>query len=218
MIKIAPSLLSADFAHLAEEISRVEAAGADMLHIDVMDGHFVPNLTFGPPVVAAIRKVTKLPFDVHLMINHPQALIPAFIDAGADLITIHAEADAHLHRAVQAIKSQGVRAGIALNPASSLSMVEEILPDVDMVLIMTVNPGFGGQKFIGSMLDKIARLRQLIDNRRLDVDIQVDGGINPDTARQVVAAGANILVAGSAVYGSPDVAKAIAALREAGNT
>lgn len=218
MQKIAPSLLSADFAHLAEEIRRVEEAGADLLHIDVMDGHFVPNLTFGPPVVAAIRKITKVPFDVHLMITNPQDLIPAFVEAGADLLTIHVETASHLHRLVQTVRSSNVRVGVALNPATPLSMIEEILPEVDMVLLMSVNPGFGGQKFIPGVVDKIARLRQMATKRQLSFDIEVDGGINSTTAAQVAAAGANILVAGSAVYGSPDVQQAIAALRNAAET
>jgi len=214
MIKIAPSILSADFANLGEEIRRVERAGADMIHIDVMDGHFVPNLTFGAPVVAAIRKVTKLPFDVHLMIDNPQDLLEQFVTAGADIITIHAETAPHLHRLLQTVKERGVKAGVSLNPSTPLSAVEEVLDAVDMVLIMTVNPGFGGQKFIAAMLDKISRLRQMIVQRKLAVDIEVDGGIDAVTARQVASAGANILVAGSAVYGSADMAEAIKKLRD----
>lgn len=213
MIKIAPSILSADFSRLGEDVRRVEEAGADLIHIDVMDGHFVPNLTFGPPVVSAIRKVTKLPFDVHLMINNPQDMLGAFVDAGADLITVHAETAPHLHRLLQNIKEQGKRAGVSLNPSTPLSAVEEVLDITDMVLIMSVNPGFGGQKFIPGAVSKIARLRQMITERNLNVDIEVDGGINPETARQVVAAGANILVAGSAVYGAADMKAAIRAIR-----
>ncbi|MDR3564840.1 MAG: ribulose-phosphate 3-epimerase [Negativicutes bacterium] len=213
MIKIAPSILSADFAKLGEEILRVEKAGADLIHIDVMDGHFVPNLTFGPPVIAAVRKVTKLPFDVHLMIDNPQEMLGAFIDAGADLITVHAETAPHLHRLLQAIRQRGVKAGVSLNPSTPLAAVEEVLADVDMVLIMSVNPGFGGQKFIPGSVDKIRRLRQMIEARNLSVDIEVDGGIIPATARQVAAAGANILVAGSAIYGASDLSVAIRELR-----
>ncbi|HWR44792.1 ribulose-phosphate 3-epimerase [Sporomusa sp.] len=214
-IKVAPSILSADFSRLADEIIKIEQAGADWVHIDVMDGHFVPNLTFGPPVIAAIRKVTKLPFDVHLMVTNPQELIEPFVKAGADIITVHAETAPHLHRLIQTIKEQGKKAGVSLNPSTPLTVVEEVLGDVDMVLIMSVNPGFGGQKFIPGAVDKIARLRAMLAERRLTVDIEVDGGINEATARQVAAAGANILVAGSAVYGAPDIAEAIKAIRGA---
>ncbi len=212
-IKIAPSILSADFSRLADEITKIEQAGADWVHIDVMDGHFVPNLTFGPPVVAAIRKVTPLPFDVHLMVNNPQDLIEPFARAGADIITVHAETAPHLHRLIQTIKELGKKAGVSLNPSTPLSLVEEVLANVDMLLIMSVNPGFGGQKFIPSAVDKIARLKSMLDERNLIVDIEVDGGINAATARQVIAAGANILVAGSAVYGAPDIPQAINAIR-----
>lgn len=212
-IKIAPSILSADFSRLADEIIKIEQAGADWVHIDVMDGHFVPNLTFGPPVVAAIRKVTKLPFDVHLMVNNPQDLIEPFAKAGADIVTVHAETAPHLHRLLQTIKEHGIRAGVSLNPSTPLTAVEEVLADVDMILIMSVNPGFGGQKFIPSAVDKIIRLKRMLVERNLSVDIEVDGGINAVTARQVIAAGANILVAGSAVYGAPDIQQAINAIR-----
>lgn len=214
MIKIAPSILSADFSQLGDEVKKVEAAGADMIHIDVMDGHFVPNLTFGPPVIAALRKVTKLPFDVHLMVRNPQDLIDPFVKAGADIITLHAETSPHLHRLIQNVKELGVKAAVALNPSTSLSAIEEILDELDMILIMSVNPGFGGQKFISSALNKIERLRAILNQRNLAVDIQVDGGINEGTAAQVVAAGANVLVAGSAIYGSADMARTIQILKK----
>lgn len=213
MIKIAPSLLSANFAYLADEIKKVEAAGADLLHLDIMDGHFVPNLTFGPPVIAALRQVTKLPFDVHLMVTNPQELIEPFVKAGADILTVHAETAPHMHRLIQTIKASGVQAAVSLNPATSLTAIEEVLSDLDMVLIMSVNPGFGGQQFIPESVNKIKRLRQMIESCNLKVDIEVDGGINKTTAQAVVEAGANVLVAGSAVYGAPDVAKAIQELR-----
>jgi ribulose-phosphate 3-epimerase len=202
MVNIAPSILSADFANLTRDIQKVEFAEADMLHIDIMDGHFVPNLTFGPPVVAAIRKVSRLIFDVHLMIDNPQDFIEPFVKAGADILTIHVETAPHLHRLVQAVKSYGVKVGVALNPATSLSAIEEVFTEIDMVLLMSVNPGFGGQKFIPGTIDKIKRLRRIITQNELDVDIEVDGGINESNAAEIIAAGATILVAGSAVYGA----------------
>ncbi|MGL6016319.1 MAG: ribulose-phosphate 3-epimerase [Selenomonadaceae bacterium] len=213
MIKIAPSILSADFAYLADEIKKVTDAGAEYIHLDIMDGQFVPNITFGSPVVAALRKTTKAVFDVHLMVEQPENQIEPFLEAGADLICFHAETAKHMHRIVQTIKAGGAKAAVALNPGTSLSVIEEILPELDMVLLMTVNPGFGGQKFIPSVLDKIERLRAIIDGNDFNIDIQVDGGINTETAKLVIAAGANILVAGSAVYGAENPAAVIAALR-----
>ena len=214
MIKVAPSILSADFSKLGEEIIKIDQAGADMIHIDVMDGHFVPNLTLGAPIVKALRTVTKLPFDVHLMINNPENLIDDFIAAGADIITIHIEAANHLHRLVQKVKSSGVKVAVSLNPATPLNTLEEILPELDMVLLMSVNPGFGGQSFIPATLNKIARLKEMIDAKKLKIDIQVDGGINLETAPKVIKHGANILVAGSAVYASNDIKGTIAQLKQ----
>jgi ribulose-phosphate 3-epimerase len=214
MIKIAPSILSADFANLGQDISKVERAGADLIHIDVMDGHFVPNLTIGPPVVASLRRITKLPFDVHLMVSNPAELMEAFVKAGADILTVHAETSAHLHRLVYSIKEYGVKAGVSINPATPLTAIEEVIGDVDMILVMSVNPGFGGQKFIQSSVDKIRRLAKMIQESGHPVDIEVDGGINSLTAPLVVGAGANILVAGSAIYGASDMGQAIKSLRD----
>ncbi|MBM4124887.1 MAG: ribulose-phosphate 3-epimerase [Nitrospira sp.] len=212
-LRIAPSILSADFARLAEEVARVEAAGADLLHIDVMDGHFVPNLTVGPPIVAALRKVTSLPLDVHLMMTNPDAFIPEFAEAGADYLTVHVETCPHLHRTVQSIKERRVKAGVTLNPATPLSTVEEILADVDLLLVMSVNPGFGGQQFIPSVLDKIARARQLIDRIGSAALLEVDGGVKAANAAGIIRAGADILVSGSAIFASSDYSQMIAALR-----
>lgn len=210
---IAPSILSADFSRLGEEIRTVEAAGADWIHIDVMDGHFVPNITMGPLVVEAVRRVTKLPLDVHLMIETPDRYIADFARAGADLITVQVETCVHLHRSVQLIREAGVRPGVALNPATPLATIEWVLADVDFVLVMSVNPGFGGQQFIPSSLEKIAQLRMMIQTRGLSTLIQVDGGVNAGTITAVAAAGADVFVAGSAIFGSPDYAATIASLR-----
>lgn len=212
-MKIAPSILSADFARLGEEIAAIEAAGADYVHVDVMDGHFVPNLTIGPPVVAALRKVTKLPLDVHLMIDNPDAYIPEFARAGADIITVHQEASTHLHRSVQLIKSLGKKAGVSINPATPVSTLEVILDELDLVLVMSVNPGFGGQSFIPSALNKISSLRREIERRALATELEVDGGVKTDNIAEIAAAGADVFVAGSAVFGSSDYAATIAALK-----
>jgi len=211
--QIAPSILAADFARLGDEIARVEAGGADLLHVDVMDGHFVPNLTIGPPVIKALDAVTRLPLDVHLMVQEPDALLSAFIDAGSDNLTVHVEACRHLHRTIQAIKDAGVRASVVLNPATPLHVLEEILPELHMVLLMSVNPGFGGQRFIPSTLAKIRALKQQITARGLQVAIEVDGGVNASNARAIRDAGADVLVAGTAIFGQPDYGEAIRALR-----
>ena len=213
MIKIAPSILSADFSRLGEDIRAVDRAGADYIHVDVMDGHFVPNITIGPLVVAALRKVTDKPLDVHLMIENPDAYIPEFARAGADIITVHQEAVPHLHRTVQLIKSFGKKAGVSLNPATPVTTLDVILDDLDLVLVMSVNPGFGGQAFIPSALDKIRALRQRISQRGLATELEVDGGVKIDNIRAVVAAGADVLVAGSAVFNTDDYAATLSALR-----
>lgn len=216
MIKIAPSILSADFSRLGEEVRAIAGAGADYVHVDVMDGHFVPNITIGPLVVAAIRPVTALPLDVHLMIENPDQYIPAFAEAGADIIVVHAEAVRHLHRTVQLIKSLGKKAGVSLNPATSLSALDMILPDLDLVLLMTVNPGFGGQSFIRSCLPKITALRQRIDALGLPIELEVDGGVKVDNIEEIAAAGADVFVAGSAVFGAADYRATITQLKENG--
>ena len=214
MIKIAPSILSADFSRLGEEVQAVDRAGADYIHVDVMDGHFVPNITIGPLVVDALRKVTEKPLDVHLMIESPDRYIADFANAGADIITVHQETVPHLHRTVELIKSLGKRAGVSLNPATPVETLDVILDQLDLVLIMSVNPGFGGQAFIPSALDKIRVLRQRITQRGLAAELQVDGGVKLDNIRDVVAAGADVLVAGSAVFNTDDYAATITALRE----
>ncbi len=214
MVKIAPSILSADFTRLGEQVAEAEAAGAYYIHVDVMDGHFVPNITMGPLVVEALQRATELPLDVHLMIEEPERYIFRFAEAGADIITVHVEVCPHLYRTVQQIKEMGLRAGVALNPATPLASVEEILPFVDLALLMTVEPGFGGQDFIEGMLPKIERLRRMLDERGLSCELEVDGGINAQTAPRVVAAGANVLVAGEAIFGAEEgIAEAMKRIR-----
>ena len=212
-VLVAPSILSADFGRLAEEVGAAEAAGADVIHIDVMDGRFVPNITIGPLIVTAVRKATRLPIDVHLMIVEPERYVEAFAGAGAGTISVHAEVSPHLHRTLQVVRSAGARPSVALNPSTDLSAVEWVLSDCAQILLMTVNPGFGGQHYIPACTEKIRRLRTLADSRGLSLDIEVDGGVNDETVETVVSAGANVLVAGTAVFDAPDYRKAIAELR-----
>ncbi len=214
-LTVAPSILSADFARLSEEIEAVEKAGADWIHIDVMDGHFVPNLTIGPVVVQAVRPCTRLPLDVHLMIESPERYIDAFADAGADGLTVHVEACPHLHRVIQQIRGRGLKAGVSLNPHTPATSIEHVLDDLDLVLVMAVNPGFGGQSFISGVLPKIRDIRERIARSGRAIALEVDGGLNPQTVGAVVAAGADTLVAGSAIFGANDYGRAIVDLREA---
>lgn len=214
MVKIAPSILSADFLKLGDEIKAVESAGADMIHIDIMDGRFVPNITIGPFIVESIRKITKLPLDVHLMIEEPERYLQDFIKAGADFLTIHYEASTHLHRAIQCIKKADIKAGVSINPATPVWCLESILYDVDLVLLMSVNPGFGGQEFIPHTLEKIEKLKRLITEKTISVLIEVDGGIKPDNAKTVASAGADIIVMGSAFFNSENYGKIIEQIRK----
>ena len=216
MVKIAPSILAANFSKLGEEVLEVEKAGAELIHIDVMDGHFVPNITMGPIVVEALRPLTKLPLDVHLMIENADQYIESFAKAGADYITVHVEACPHLHRTIQLIRSFGVKPGVVLNPHTPIETIQHVLEDIDMVLFMTVNPGFGGQKFIHSVVPKVKQLSDIIKQRNLSIEIEIDGGINEETIKPCVEAGATILVAGSAIYNAPDKAKALQTIKEAG--
>lgn len=213
MIKIAPSILSADFTQLGNEVLKIEEAGADLLHIDVMDGHFVPNITIGPPIIKALRKVSGLVFDVHLMMIEPEKYIESFVDAGAGIISVHVEICHHIHRVLQNIRQLGIKPAIALNPGTSLSTIDCILEDVDMVLLMTVNPGFGGQEYIKAVTSKIKDLKRIIDARGLDVDIEVDGGIDLTNINEITNAGANVIVSGSTVFNAPNTAEIIKALR-----
>jgi len=215
MIKLAPSILSADFARLGEQIGEAVRAGADYIHVDVMDGHFVPNITIGAPVVASVRRVTTLPLDVHLMIEHPERYISQFAEAGADIITVHVEASPHLHATIRLIKELGARAGVSLNPPTPLGVVEEFLPHVDLVLVMSVNPGFGGQYFIPDTLPRIVSVRRILNDRKLHAELEVDGGINTDNAPDIVEAGANVLVAGSSIFKAQEgISGAMRRLRE----
>ncbi len=213
MIKLAPSILSADFSKLLDDVKRLEAAGCEYLHIDVMDGHFVPNITLGPPVINSLKGKTDMIFDVHLMIEDPDKYIEAFANAGADIIVVHQEACTHLHRTIQAIKALGKKAGVALNPATPIETIKHVISELDMVLIMTVNPGFGGQKFIEQMIPKIKELKEISIKQDLNFDIQVDGGITPDNVAEVVKAGANIIVAGSAIFNSESIPNTVKAFR-----
>ena len=215
MIKLAPSILSADFAKLLEDVRKVESAGCEYLHIDVMDGHFVPNITLGPLVVKSLKKENiNMVFDAHLMIENPDQYIEEFVKAGCDIITVHQEACVHLHRTIQNIKSHGIKAGVVLNPATPVDTIKHVLPDLDMVLLMSVNPGFGGQSFIPCVLDKIKELKAIIDSQGLNIDIEVDGGISPKNVAEVVQAGANVIVAVSAIFGSDDIQETVNLFRK----
>ena len=214
MIKLAPSILSADFARLLEDVKKVEKAGCEYLHIDVMDGHFVPNITLGPGIVKSLRKDVNMVFDAHLMIENPDNYIKEFADAGCDIIVVHQEACTHLHRTIQNIKSHGIKAGVALNPATPIETIKYVLQDVDMVLLMSVNPGFGGQSYIPVVTEKIKELKALIDKMNLDIDIEVDGGVKPSNIAEVVNAGANVSVAGSAIFNAGNIDEAVKSLRE----
>ena len=214
MIKLAPSILSADFARLLEDVKKVEKAGCEYLHIDVMDGHFVPNITLGPGIVKSLRKDVNMVFDAHLMIENPDNYIKEFADAGCDIIVVHQEACTHLHRTIQNIKSHGIKAGVALNPATPIETIKYVLQDVDMVLLMSVNPGFGGQSYIPVVTEKIKALKALIDEMNLDIDIEVDGGVKPSNIAEVVNAGANVIVAGSAIFNAGNIDEAVKSLRE----
>lgn len=218
MIKLAPSILSADFGRLLEDVKKVENAGCEYLHIDVMDGHFVPNITLGPAIVKSLRKDVNMFFDAHLMIENPDNFIKQFVEAGCDMITVHVEACTHLHRTIQNIKSYGIKAGVVLNPATSLTEIEYVLEDVDMVLLMSVNPGFGGQSFIPSTIEKLKKLRKMIDEKNLDIEIEVDGGVKANNIAEIVSAGADVLVAGSAIFGSDNIEEAVNELRKNGNS
>ena len=214
MIKLAPSILSADFARLLEDVKKVEKAGCEYLHIDVMDGHFVPNITLGPGIVKSLRKDVNMVFDAHLMIENPDNYIKEFADAGCDIIVVHQEACTHLHRTIQNIKSHGIKAGVALNPATPIETIKYVLQDVDMVLLMSVNPGFGGQSYIPVVTEKIKELKALIDKMNLDIDIEVDGGVKPSNIAEVVNAGANVIVAGSSIFNAGNIYEAVKSLRE----